>query len=97
MLCHVAAVKSLQVHHYRADFFWSFGVIGFILRNIENRILKPVTGGVAYIAHLITGHEQTQSSRICYFVFCGVFLASKEVGYSKLIKAFSRSVLFRAY
>ena len=38
VLCRVAAVKCLPVHHHSADYiFWSFGITGFILSilNIE--------------------------------------------------------------
>ena len=28
---------------------------------------------MASVAHLITGHEQTQLNRVCYFLFFGVF------------------------
>ena len=39
MLCCVAAVKSLPVHHYSAVIFSvPFGIIGFILSYFENRI-----------------------------------------------------------
>ena len=34
-------------------------------------------GGVAGVAYFITGHEQTQLSRISYFHFFAVFLAPK--------------------
>ena len=48
----VAPVKSISVHHYKADYiYWSFGIIGFILRYFENRLLlKPVLGGVVSVA-----------------------------------------------
>ena len=61
MLCRVAAVKRLPVYHHSADFiFWSFGTIEFILSHLKIRVpLKPVQGGVADVAHFITGHEQT--------------------------------------
>ena len=38
----------------------------------------PVLGGVAGVAHLITGHEQTKYNRVCYFHFFDVLLASKQ-------------------
>ena len=43
----VAAVKRLPIHHYSADYIFWF----------ENKILlKPVLGGMAGVAHFITGH-----------------------------------------
>ena len=50
------------VHHHSADYiFWSVGTIEFILSNLKIRVpLKLVLGGVAGVAHFITGHEQTQ-------------------------------------
>ena len=56
----------------------------------ENRILlKPTVGGVASVACFITGHEQTQSNQVCYFLFLGVFLASKGSNFPELIPASS--------
>ena len=54
VLCRVPAVKRLPVHHYSADYiFWSFGIIGLILSQFENRVpLKPVLGGVGSVAPL---------------------------------------------
>ena len=52
----------------------------------ENRVLlKPVLGGVAGVANSITGHEQTQVNRVCYFHFSGVFLAPEGANNSELI------------
>ena len=52
----------------------------------EKRVLlKPVLGGVASVAYFITGHEQTQCNRVCYFHFFGIFLASKRSDYSEFI------------
>ena len=48
-----------------------FGIIGFILSYFEKRILL---GGVASVTRFVTGHEQTQSNRDCYFLFFGAFL-----------------------
>ena len=42
MLCRVAAVKRLSVYHHnqcRLYIFWSFGIIGLILSQFENRVL----------------------------------------------------------
>ena len=49
-----------------------------LLRSFQNRDpLKSVLGGgVAGVAHFITGHGVTQSNRNCYFCFFGVVLAS---------------------
>ena len=57
MLCHVVAVKQLPVHHYCTGcVFWSLGAIEFIKSHFENRVLiKPVLGGMASVAHCITG------------------------------------------
>ena len=40
VLCRVAAVKRLPIHHHSTDhiFFWSFGIIGLILSQFKNRI-----------------------------------------------------------
>ena len=46
-------------------------------------LLKPVLGDAASIAY--TDHDQTQLSRVYYFLFFGVFLASKGFNYSELI------------
>ena len=45
---------SLPVQHHSADYiFWSFGIIGLILSQFENRFpLKPVLGGVGSVALL---------------------------------------------
>ena len=55
MLCRVAAVKILPVHHHSADYtVWSFGITGFILSYLENIILlKPTLGGVVSVGHLL--------------------------------------------
>ena len=46
VLCRVVGVKRVPIHHYSADYiFWSFGIIGLILSQFENRVpLKPVQG-----------------------------------------------------
>ena len=77
MLCRVAAVKCLPVHHHSADYiFWTFGIIESIV--FENSVpFKAVLGGVAGIAHFITCHEQTLLNRVCFFSFFDVVLASK--------------------
>ena len=50
--CRVVAVKRLSVHHHSADYiFCSFGIIGLILSQFENRVpLKPVLGEVGSVA-----------------------------------------------
>ena len=49
VLCCMAAVKRLPVHHLSADYiFWSFGIIRLILSQFECGVtlkLKPVLGG----------------------------------------------------
>ena len=53
-------------------------------------LLKPVLGGVAGVAYFVTGHEQTQYNRVCYFPFFdarNVFLASKGSDFSELIRS----------
>ena len=62
VLCLVAPVKRLSVHHHSVHcIFWSFGMIELIVNHFENIVpLKPVLGGVAGVAHFITGHEQIQ-------------------------------------
>ena len=64
----MVAVKRLPVHHHRADYiFWSIGIIEFN-SVFENRVpLKSVQGGMAAVAHFVTGHQQTQQNRVCYF------------------------------
>ena len=59
MLCRVAAVKRLPVHHHSADYIsWSFRITGFILSYYENRVLfKPMVGDVASVVNLIAGHD----------------------------------------
>ena len=64
-------VKSLPVHHYKTDYiFWTFGIIEFIFSHlkIEFRLIKPVLGGVVGVAHLITGHEQTNTTESAIFI-----------------------------
>ena len=61
VLCRVAAVKRLSVHHHSADyiFFRSFGIIGLILSQFENKVpLKPMLGRHGKCC--FTAHEQTQ-------------------------------------
>ena len=86
----MAAVKRLPVHHHCADFiFLSFGIIEFIFSHLKIRVpLKPVLGGVAGVAHYITGHEQTQLNRVCYFHFFDVVIASKGSNLTKLCHIF---------
>ena len=51
----MAAAESLPVHNYSAYcIFSSFGIIGF--KSFENRVGNKVGS----VAHLMTGHEQTQ-------------------------------------
>ena len=52
-------VAAVNIHHHIADdIFWS---IEFIVSQCENEVpFKLVLGGVAGVAHFITGHEQTQ-------------------------------------
>ena len=57
VLCRVAAVKRLPVHHHSAYYicslFWSFGIIGLILSQFCKIVpLKPVLGGVGSVAPL---------------------------------------------
>ena len=50
LLCRLAAVKGLPVHHYSADYiFWSFGIIEFIFSHL------PVLRGEVGVAHFTTG------------------------------------------
>ena len=37
-----------------------------------------VLGGMAGVAHLFTGHEQTQKKRVCYFQFFDVVICFQE-------------------
>ena len=48
VFCCVVVVKCIPVHHQSADYiFWSFGVIGLIPSQFENRVpLKLVLGGL---------------------------------------------------
>ena len=90
VLCRVAAIKRLPVHHHSSGYvFWSFGNTEFIFSVFENRVpLKAVLGGgggVTNVAHVITGQEQAQLNRVCYFHFFSIFLASKASNYSVLI------------
>ena len=55
VLCRVAAVQRLPEHHLSADYiFWSYGIIGLILSQFENRIrLKsPLLEGVGSVVPL---------------------------------------------
>ena len=66
MFCPEAAAKRLPVNRHSADYiFWSFEIIGSILRKFKSRVpLKPVqegaAGGGVVLQHFITAHEQTQ-------------------------------------
>ena len=62
VLCRVAAVKRLPVHHHSADYnFWSFEIIVLIFNQFGNRVpLKPDYGALAVFHHYITAHERTQ-------------------------------------
>ena len=54
VLCHVVVVKCLPVHHHSEDhIFWSFGIIGLILSQFENRV--PLEA-LAVLHHYITAH-----------------------------------------
>ena len=85
MLCRVADVKNLPVYRLSADYIvWPFEIFVYILGIFENMtLLKPVLRGVASVAYFITGHEQTQSNRVYYFLVFGVVLASKRSGFSE--------------
>ena len=49
---------SPRNHHSAGYIFWSFEIIEFIVSHFENRVsLKPLLGGLARVAHFITGHE----------------------------------------
>ena len=65
------------------------------VKSLENRILlKSLLVGVASAAYFITGHGQTQSNRVCYFLFFGYFLDSKGSSYSELIALIIIEVMF---
>ena len=59
-MCRVAAVKITRcIDTISADYILlSFWIIGFILNNLENRVLLKQVSSFAYY---ISGHEQTQS------------------------------------
>ena len=94
-LCHVAAVKRRPVQCHSTNYnynkiiiFWFLGTMEFICSHIEDRILlKPMPGGVAGVAHFITGNKQTLLNRVCYFSFLR-FLASKGSNYSEFFCIF---------
>ena len=63
MLCHVASVKSLPVHHHCA------GYILFTLGSLSPSclfgiLLKPALGGIFSLANYSVAYEETQSSRV---------------------------------
>ena len=62
MLCLVAAVKCLRVHHHKTDcIFWFFGITKVNLESIRKQdSVKASDRGVDCIAHFITGHDRTQ-------------------------------------
>ena len=82
---HVEAILSLPVHHYSADdIFRSFGIIGFILIYFEYRILlKQVLKDIASILHCWSLQYSIKPS-LLFFLFFGIFLASKGSYNSKL-------------
>ena len=45
----------------------------------------PVLWGVASVAFLIAGHDQTQLNRVCSFLFFGVFLASGGSNFQEFV------------
>ena len=50
----------LPVHHHSAEYiFWSFGVIGLILRYLEKIVLLKRVLGVWPVLH-VSSHEQTR-------------------------------------
>ena len=84
VLCRVAAVN----HHCADYIFWFFGINKFIYSHFENRALhKPVLGvGAWLVLHIsVLGHEETHLNGVCYFLFFGVSLVSKEINDSELI------------
>ena len=82
----MAAVKRFPIYHFNEDYvFRSLRIIEFIKSHFQNSVLlKPVLGLVAGVNRFITGHEQSQSNRVRYSRFFGVFLASKESKHSEI-------------
>ena len=90
VLCRVAAIKRLPVHHHSSGYiFWSFGITEFIFSVFENRVpLKPVLGGGGVrdqnrSCHFWSGTDSVKASLL--FSFFSIFLASKASNYSVLI------------
>ena len=77
MLCRVAAVKSLTVHHHNAGYIlFSLGSLS-PSSYLENQIpLKPALGGVCSLANYSVAYEETQSNRVSDFrdFVCSLFL-----------------------
>ena len=78
---------SLYIIIMQSIFTGPLGSLGSFSQ-FENRVLlKPALEGVAIVAPIIAGHEQTQLNRVCYFHYFGIFFASKESSYTELILA----------
>ena len=81
MLCRVAALKRLPVHH-RSD-FWSFVITELALCFFENRVLLKMVlevRGSVFHTSLLVGHEQAHLNRNCYnFISLVYSLLSKDL------------------
>ena len=77
MLCRVAAVKSLLVHHPSAGYiFISFGNIEPILVILKIEYpFKPALEGVSSLANYSVAYEETQSNGVSDFrdFVCSLF------------------------
>ena len=80
------AHKGFKIVHV-----FSHAVTGFLIiathmslteRKIIRILLKLALGGITSVAHFITGQEQPQLNRVCFFRFIVVFITSKGFNYS---------------
>ena len=87
LLCYVAAVKRIPVHHYSADnIFWFFGINESNSSYFENRVLlKPVLGAwpVLHVSLLVMNRLDT--TEFATFIILMFFFLPKDLTIQNLI------------
>ena len=87
VLCRVATVKHLPVHHHRADNIFSgpLGSLGSFGVRLKNEFrYNRCSGAWAVLHHYITAHEQTQNTKSAIFISLMLSLRPQKL-HSELI------------